>query len=77
MLLICGGLLVTNKTPAVNEIVKRSRGERDPTQGSMFSAVHEPTQDSAFGHLPDEVQPRLFTSSLSRRHQHGHWLRSM
>ena len=31
------------------KIVKRSRGEREPTQGSMFSAGHEPTQDSAFG----------------------------
>ena len=31
------------------KIVKRGRGEREPIQGSMFSAGHEPNQDSAFG----------------------------
>ena len=31
------------------KIVKFDRGEGDPTPGSMFSAGHEPGQDSAFG----------------------------
>ena len=31
------------------KIVKYGRGERKPTQRSIFSAGREPTQDSAFG----------------------------
>ena len=28
--------------------MKFGRGEREPTQGSMFSAGHDPTEDNAF-----------------------------
>ena len=31
------------------KMMKCGRGEREPTQGSMFSAGHKPNQDSAFG----------------------------
>ena len=43
------------------KIVKRDRGEREPTQGSMFSAGHEPTQDSAFGESFESTQSCAFS----------------
>ena len=42
------------------KIVKRGRGERGPTQGSMFSAGYEPTQDSAFGEGFESTQSCAF-----------------
>ena len=36
--------------------MKFLRGDREPTQGSMFSAGHEPTQDGAFDKGHDSTQ---------------------
>ena len=48
------------------KIVKRGRGEREPTQGSMFNAGHEPTQDIAFGEGFESTQSSSTTGPKSR-----------
>ena len=42
------------------KIVKCGRGEREPTQGSMFSVGREPTQDRAFGEGFESTQSSAF-----------------
>ena len=43
-----------------SKIVKYGKGDKEPTQGSMFSAGHEPTQDRAFGEGFESTQSSDF-----------------
>ena len=47
------------------KIVKCGKGEREPTEGSMFSVGHDPTQDSAFGEGFEFTQ----SSAVGVRHE--------
>ena len=42
------------------KIVKCGKGEGEPTHGSMFSAGHEPTQESAFGEGFESTESSAF-----------------